>query len=308
MTEVSQRQTVPEPASKPVSVTIVVITRNRCQELMTTLAHLLSLPERPPVVVVDNGSEDGTAAAVRARFPYVRVVELGENFGAGARNFGVEVATTEYVAFADDDSFWAPGSLSAAARILAANPRVGLINARILVGPEGREDPVCTEMARSPLARDPNVPGIPVLGFVACGAIVRRRAYLACGGFERRMRIGGEEDLLAVDMASQGWDLRYVPEIVAHHHPSSVRDPRARRRDEVRNALWFAWLRRPPATALARTAKVLRAAPKDAITLAALVQAALGLPWVIRRRRVAAPHAEREMRLLDSLRGRAPAG
>jgi hypothetical protein len=50
-------------------VAVVVVTRNRLPELLTTLGHLRSLPERPQVVVVDNASTDGTARTVRKRFP-----------------------------------------------------------------------------------------------------------------------------------------------------------------------------------------------------------------------------------------------
>ena len=50
-------------------VAVVVATYNRCSELLTTLGQLAGLPERPEVVVVDNASTDGTAAAVRRAYP-----------------------------------------------------------------------------------------------------------------------------------------------------------------------------------------------------------------------------------------------
>ncbi|HEX8104964.1 MAG TPA: glycosyltransferase family 2 protein, partial [Solirubrobacteraceae bacterium] len=92
-------------------VSVVVITRDRVADLLNALAHLRALDERPRILVVDNGSGDGTGAAVRARFPGVEVIELGENRGAAARTVAVERSTTPYVAFADDDSWWAPGDL-----------------------------------------------------------------------------------------------------------------------------------------------------------------------------------------------------
>jgi glycosyltransferase involved in cell wall biosynthesis len=62
------------------------------------------------VIVIGNGWVDGTAAAVRERHPGVDLIELGANRGAAARNVGVARAGTPYVAFADDDSWWAPGA------------------------------------------------------------------------------------------------------------------------------------------------------------------------------------------------------
>src|SRR4051812_30954797 len=209
-------------------VGVAIATRERYEDLVGTLERLRALPERPPVVVADNGSRDGTPDRVRARFPGLRVLELGENRGAGARNAAVEALGTPYVAFSDDDSWWAPGALARAAALFDAHPRLGLIAARILVGPGERLDPVCAAMERSPLHAGDGGPGRPVLGFVACGAIVRRAAYLGVGGFDARYGIGGEERPLATDLAAAGWDLRYVPGLVAPPPPAR-RGPRPRR-------------------------------------------------------------------------------
>ncbi len=160
------------------SVAVVVATRNRAVELEATLERLRALPERPQVVVVDNASGDGTALRVRRHHPQVEVVELRENLGAAARTVGALHTTSRYVAFSDDDSWWAPGSLERAAELLDRHPRLALVAARVLVGPNERLDPVCAAMASSPLAPTPDLPGRPVLGFVACGAVVRRSASL----------------------------------------------------------------------------------------------------------------------------------
>ena len=81
-----------------------MITWQRREEALAALDRLVRLPERPPIVLVDNGSTDGTAEAVRARFPEVRVVALSENLGAVGRNIGVRELDTPYVAFCDDDT------------------------------------------------------------------------------------------------------------------------------------------------------------------------------------------------------------
>lgn len=278
---------------------MVIATRNRVSELLNTLDHLAGLPERPRVVVVDNASADGTVEAVSAKYPSVEVLSLRENLGAAARNIGVRRVDTPYVAFSDDDSWWAPGSLSRAADLLEAHPRLGLLAARILVGHEEREDPICAEMRESPLLPDPELPGTPVMGFLACAAVVRRSAYLDVGGFEPRLLIGGEEDLMAADLCSAGWGVSYSDELTACHHPSTIRDAHARRRSGIRNALWFAWLRRPVGSALRRTFMMLRGLPRDRFSLAGVAGALRGLPWVLRRRRVVPSHVEEKLRALD---------
>jgi N-acetylglucosaminyl-diphospho-decaprenol L-rhamnosyltransferase len=261
------------------AVTAVVVTRDRAADLERTLPH-----HEAPVVVVDNGSSDATAEVARRHGALV--FELGHNRGAAGRTVGVRAATTPYVAFADDDSWWAPGSLARAAAVLDAHPEVAVVAARVLVGQSGQLDAVCALMAASPLP--PTAAGPAVLGFVACGAVVRRAAYLEVGGFSDHFGIGGEEELLALDLAAAGWQLAYVDALVVHHHPSVSRDPRRRAVVQHRNALWTAWLRRPVRVGVSTVLGSCRAKDRRA----GLLQALRGLPWVLRQRRPLPPHVE----------------
>jgi len=275
-------------------VTVVVVTRNRRRRLAETLRSLRHLPERPPVVVVDNDSSDGTAEeAARAG---VTVIRAPSNRGAAGRTLGVEAARTPYVAFCDDDSSWAPGSLSRSAARFRATPRLGLLAARVLVEPGSREDPVCTALAAGP----PSPAGPRVLGFLACGAVVRRSAYLAVGGFHPRFGIGGEEDLLALDLTAAGWWCCYAPDLVACHAPART-ERAGRRRREVRNALWTAWLRRRPAGLVHRTLGVISDGWRDRDTWAGVGSAVAGAPWVLAERRRVDPATEALRAFADGL-------
>src|ERR1700712_1557273 len=110
--------------SRADAVTNIVITRNRVETLLRTLGRL----EQPGmrVVVVDNASSDGTSMRVRARFPGVQVTTLRHNLGAAARMLGVRRASTPFVAFSDDDSWFAPGSIDLAVETMMHHPAVGL--------------------------------------------------------------------------------------------------------------------------------------------------------------------------------------
>jgi GT2 family glycosyltransferase len=282
----------------PAPVAVVIATRNRGTELLDTLARLQALHEQPPIVVVDNGSSDGTAELVRVRCPGVQVVGLRRNQGGAARTVGARLVDSPYVAFSDDDSWWAPGALRRAAELLERHPRLAVLAARVLVGPDERLDPVCREMARSPLPPAADLPGPSVLGFIACGAVVRRAAFLEVGGFDVRLGVGGEEELLSVDLAARGWGLAYVEEVVAHHHPSPSRDPSGRRRVQVRNALWSAWLRRPLGGAVRQTAHLATLAIHQPGASSGLLLAMLGLPWVLRERRPVPDELEAALRTL----------
>ena len=286
-------------------ISVVMITRNRGRQIQVALGHLLTLPERPRILVVDNASSDTTVEVARSMSSDVTVLALDGNLGCAGRNVGVLQAETPYVAFSDDDSWWAPGALSRAADLFDSTPALGLIASKILVGVDERLDPLCQVMAATHLP--PNHQdrrrrvGVPVVGFAACGSIVRREAFLEAGGFEHRLGVGGEEHILALDLLRRGWQLAYVEEIVAHHHPSPVRDPAQRRRLEARNALWSAWLRRPAASAWAETWRVVKRSFSDPACRAGLVEAITGLSWVLRARDPVPAAIDRQVKMAEKV-------
>src|SRR5689334_16624126 len=108
-------------------VTIVVLTHNRRAEILRTLRELRALPEPAPIIVVDNASQDGTAEAIARRYPEITVIHLPENLGAAGRNYGVEAATTPYVAFCDDDTWWTCGSIARAVHVMDEHDDVAVV-------------------------------------------------------------------------------------------------------------------------------------------------------------------------------------
>jgi N-acetylglucosaminyl-diphospho-decaprenol L-rhamnosyltransferase len=274
------------------AVTVVVATRDRCHELDETLGRLSRIDA--PVVVVDNASSDGTTAMARALHPSVTVVRLPRNLGAAARTVGARWASTPLVAFSDDDSWWEPGALDRAAASFAADEGLGLVAARVVVLPEGITDPTSLAMAAGPLDErlrvDPEGRRA-VTGFLACAAVVRRSAFLAAGGFVPHLIIGGEEELVTLDLMDAGWKLVYEPEVVAVHRPSASRDGRARRRLLARNHLLVGCLRLPPAAATRRLVPGDRAADE----LAGRWRAARSMAWAASQRRPVRPEVARAL-------------
>jgi GT2 family glycosyltransferase len=267
------------------------MSRDRREDLLATLPR-----HEAPVVLVDNGSTDGTADAVRAALPGVTVLPLAENVGARARTIGAGHAGTEFVAFADDDSWWAPGDLARAVAVMRAHPRLAVLNARVLVGPEQRLDGLCAELATSPLGTPEHLPGPRLLGFIGCAAMVRTEAFLAVGGFDPVVRFPGEEERLSLDLAAAGWDIAYVDAVTVHHHPSTRRhDPAARRTAIWRSKVLTAVMRHP----LPDVARTVRAAVRaGAPERRGLRRAVPDLPAALRRRRRLPASVLADLRLL----------
>ncbi|MBT2422556.1 glycosyltransferase [Streptomyces sp. ISL-22] len=280
-------------------VTVAVITRDRPASVLRTLDALAALPERPPVIVVDNGSDDSTCVAVRRHPAAARVLRPRENTGALGRNLAVRHADTPYVAFSDDDSWWTPGALRRAADLLDAHSRLGLLAARTLVGADGAEDPLNAVLAASPLPAEPDLPGRPVLGFLGCACVVRRDAFLTAGGYHPLLFFGGEETLLAYDLAAGGWGVTYEPSLTARHQPDPAgRDGRGHL--ERRNEVLTLWLRRPLPVALRASARLTAAAVAGEPDARRALRGVLArLPAALARRRPLPAHVEQAARLLD---------
>jgi GT2 family glycosyltransferase len=120
-------------------LSLVILTHNRVEEVTRTVERMRALPEWWPIVVVDNASIDRTPTLLKRRFPELEIIALSSNLGAAGRNAGVCAVAIPYIAFCDDDTWWAPGSLARAAALLDAHPRVAVLSARVLVGSAEQE-------------------------------------------------------------------------------------------------------------------------------------------------------------------------
>jgi GT2 family glycosyltransferase len=139
-------------------VAAVVVTCNRRRLLLEALAAVHAQSRAPDaVIVVDNASADGTAAAVRRHHPSVRLAELTRNTGgAGGFAYGTALALAggaDLIWFMDDDTVPGPGALRA---LLAARERYpgqppALVASRVL-WTDGRAHPMNTPR-RKPFAR-----------------------------------------------------------------------------------------------------------------------------------------------------------
>ncbi len=131
------------------------------------------------------------------------------------------------------------------------------------MGDQAAEDPLNAVLAASPLPPEPDLPGRPVLGFLGCACVVRREAFLGAGGYHPLLFFGGEETLLAYDLAAAGQGVAYEPSLAARHHPED--HGRTGRPFLVRrNHVLTTCLRRPLAGRPARLRRPRRGPPRPA--------------------------------------------
>ena len=203
---------------------VVVVSYNGGEHLLNCLEHLRAAA-RPGVrmIVADNASTDGSAAAVRERFGDVTVVELPANVGFGrAVNAGAAAGDGEAIVLVNADMFVEPGFVEA---IVApfSDPAVGMVAGLSLVpGGElvdgfGIEiDAGLSAYNRLRLLPAGSAPGV-LLGPSGGAAAYRRSAFEAAGGFEDAFFAYGEDVDLALRLRALGWRAAAAPDARGVH-------------------------------------------------------------------------------------------
>lgn len=115
---------------------VVVLVWNGREDTLRCLGSLeAAAGERTRVVVVDNGSVDGSPAAVRERFPWVEVIETGENLGfTGGNNVGIRHALdrgADYVLLLNNDTEVDPSFVSEMLAVARKSPGIGFVSPKI---------------------------------------------------------------------------------------------------------------------------------------------------------------------------------
>ncbi len=171
------------------------------------------------LVVVDDGSTDGTQAWLRqnaAKFPHVRLVERNHGGAGAARNYGVQVAQGDTIAFVDSDVIMPPGSIQAHAQALAeAYQRLG--DDRVFTA--GRL--VNTDNFDQPTDELPKVTDFSNAFFDTANVAIARHWLITAGLFDTDFSQYGWEDLeLGVRLKNLGITMVKVPEAIGYHyHP-----------------------------------------------------------------------------------------
>lgn len=217
------------------SVSIIVAARGRPSATRACVRSLLALDyarERLELVVIDDASEPPLAAAL-AGLP-VPVVRLDRNLGqSAARNLAAAAATGELLAFIDNDCEAAPDWLRELVPHFG-DPQVVAVGGRVMApAPDG---PVAAfEAVRSPLDMGPVAgpvgPAEPVAYLPTCNLVVRRRAWLAAGGFAAEMRVGEDVDFVWRLLGTGGRVHYESGARVVHHHRLRLQALLARRAD-----------------------------------------------------------------------------
>jgi hypothetical protein len=220
-------------------VTAIVVSFNVRETLLASLRALHRQPERLlELLVVDNASADGSAAAVRDAFPSARVIESPTNEGfARANNRALREARGRYVLLLNPDAELQPGALATLARYLDAQPRVAVVGPRTR-NPDGtvqlsfgrRLTPLAEwrqrrlvrgtqrghPAAQAEVERLASREAQPDWVSASC-LLARTEALRAVAGFDEAFFLYEEDVDLCVRLKSAGWGVAFTPEAEVVH-------------------------------------------------------------------------------------------
>lgn len=180
------------------------------------------------VIVVDNGSSDGSADLVRQLFSWARVISLGGNRGfAAASNVGAANATSEHIALLNNDTEADPSWAAALVDYLAQNPEVGFCASKVLLhsrpdlvdscGDYYSVEGVAGKIGHLELASGFSHPR-EIFGASACASIYRRDLLQEVHGFDEDFFLAHEDTDLSFRARLMGHSCHFVPAAVVRHH------------------------------------------------------------------------------------------
>jgi glycosyltransferase involved in cell wall biosynthesis len=196
-------------------VSAILPAYNRERYLGAALTSILQQDYRPlEVIVVDDGSTDGTARVARS-YPEVRYLYQPNQGAAAARNAGIAVSRGAFLAFLDSDDVWTPQKLSLQVGFLLENPQLGYCLGRmqILLEPGS---PVTPQAKPEEITRTE-------IGALPSALVVRREIFDRVGGFDPRYRVGEDIDWF-FRAKDTGIPFAILPEVLLHRrvHEASL--------------------------------------------------------------------------------------
>jgi GT2 family glycosyltransferase len=225
-----------------VGLSIVIVNWNGGDDLLRCLESLYShsLAGTMEVVVVDNGSEDGSPELIRRTVPQVILIEAGANLGfAKAANLGWRRAQGEYVLFLNPDTLVPAGTLDQALTYLRAHPAVGMVGVKLL-NPDGSLQVSCWNFLSLPTLLLDNLLRLPLMprsladrylyrlwnhgetrevDWIAGAFLLCRRSVLEeVGGFDEDYFMYCEDMDLCYRVRRRGHLVVYYPAASIMHH------------------------------------------------------------------------------------------
>jgi glycosyltransferase involved in cell wall biosynthesis len=199
------------------------------------------------IIVIDDGSTDGSAAIVRSFGDAVRYVYQQNSGVSAATNRGVALSKGELIAFLDNDDIWLPTKLERQVAFLDEHPAYGFVNCDMqYISESGMR---LNRFLRGVNPREPYVRLFQKGYVIMCSAImIRRWVYDRAGGFDESFVAAGLQDMEWMSRVVECAEIGYIPEplvLYRDHGPRILRERSRWNEDLYLQRLWDRYHRDP---------------------------------------------------------------
>lgn len=216
-------------------VSVVLVTRNRKKQALKAITSIYKQSYKPiELIMVENGSFDKTAEAVKKKYPKTKIIISRENIGAAAgRNLGLIDAIGKFILFMDDDAFADKLMIEELIKIIEKNPKIGIVQPKIydmdkrkMLQGVGHGINLLTGRVFGIGVREEDcgqydhLTDIPMVG---CTWMVRRNVFSKIGKYDEDFFIPYEDSDFSIRARMAGFKIYFVPSAHVWHsnHQSS---------------------------------------------------------------------------------------
>lgn len=217
-------------------ISVVVVNRDKRELLDECLSSIerATVGQVAEIIVIDNGSVDGSRAMVRDRHQHIRLIELSQNEGFAPAIVRATAATSsEWLLIVNNDAWVEPDALRLLVTAGNSDPRVGSVTAQVRfatspnrINTAGLEIDnlgiAYDRLAGEPVEPSQSAEPVEVFGASGCVSAYRSSMLRAIGGFDASFFAYLEDADVAWRARMQGWRCLYEPKAVAYHHGSAT--------------------------------------------------------------------------------------
>jgi glycosyltransferase involved in cell wall biosynthesis len=224
-------------ASHAPDATVIITTKNRKDDLRQAVASALMQDAHPHVLVIDDGSTDGTSDMIRTEFPTVQLERAEQSRGLIVqRNHGAALVRSQFIFSIDDDAVFTTPRIVSQTIAEFQDPCTGAVAIPFIDINYGT---AIRQMA-------PDDRGFYVAAsYIGTAHALRRDLFLKLGGYREFLFHQGEEQDYCIRMLAAGYFVRLGRADPIHHFESPKRDFRRRDLYGRRNNLLFVWCNVP---------------------------------------------------------------
>jgi len=232
-----------------IDLSVIIVNWNAKEYLLQCLETIYQTDEVPSreIIVIDNGSQDGSEAEVRKRFPRYKMISNKKNLGfAKATNQGLKESRGKYLLLLNPDTMVKRGAFERFILFMDSRPEAGIAGAQLLNPDGSRQNSIAnfpslaTELLNKSLLRllfPERFPGkgqdysepIEVDSVIGAAMMVRREAFEQAGGLDEDYFLFLEETDWCYRMKKAGWKVYHVPQVEICHFQGKSAETRKER-------------------------------------------------------------------------------